>query len=204
MKKSRLLAIVLLIEAWLSGPVYAVPFLITVDTIPLSGQSGFIAFDFAAGSPVPGNSAVISSFNSDSTLGSFSQSGDVSGILVPGPLSLGDTQFFNEWLQSMSSFGTTLSYQLDLGSNTALGGSPDSFSFFLLDSHQIPFATSDPTQADALIAIDLNGSSTTPSVYTSSFATAGIQPINIIPEPSSLWLTVIALPLLWRKRRNVA
>jgi hypothetical protein len=200
MNASKLALIALVAGALCSTRLDATLFLVTVDTAPLLGLSGFLAFDFTAGAPVPGNSAVISGFSTNGTLGSSSVSGDVSGTLVPGPLTLGDAQFFNEWLQGVTVFGTTLSYQLNLGQNTVSGGIPDEFSFFLLNSAQVPFPTSDPTGADALFAIDLNGANTTASVYTSNFATASVRATGV-PEPSTVLLLMAALPiLLWRRR----
>ena len=201
MKTLRLVLITLLMGGVFSSRADATSFLITVVTTPLMGLSGFLAFDFIAGSPVPGNSAVISGFSTDSTLGGFSASGDHSGTLVPGPLTLGDTQFFNEWLQDIVSFSTTLSYRLDLGDATVSPGIPDSFSFFLLDTNQVPFTTSDPSGADALFTIDLTGPSTTPLVFASSFAVARVEPApSAIPEPSTMGLLLTVLPLLlWKK-----
>lgn len=200
MKTPRAVLVALLMGGILSARLDAASFLVSVDTTPLAGRSGFLAFDFTAGFPVPGNSTVISGFSTDSALGSGVPSGDASGTLVPGPLTLGDTQFFNEWLQGITSFGTTLSYRLDLGSLAVLGGFPDSFSFFLLDSNKVPFATTDPSGADALFTIDLTGPSTAPVVFSSDFAVASVEPVPVgVPEPSSLWLLLVPLLLLRRK-----
>ena len=66
------------------------------------------------------------------------------------------------------------------------------------------FSTSDPTGADALFAIDLNGADTTPSVFTSDFATASVQPAHpSVPEPSTMLFLLIALPLLLWERKHV-
>jgi hypothetical protein len=204
MKASRLALIVLLIVGFFSTKLEAAVFQVTVDTTPLVGQSGFLAFDFIAGAPVPGNSAVISSFSTNSTIGSdLPASGDVSGTLIPGPLTLGDAQFFNEWVHGIVSFGTTLSYQLKLGTNTVFADIPDSFSFFILNSSQAPFTTSDPSGSGALFFIDLNGSDTTPSVFTSTFATASVQSVPTgVPEPSTLFYMLTPLPILFLRKRK--
>jgi hypothetical protein len=197
MKNASKALAVLLIGGLFTEPLYATAFLVTVNSTPLTGQSGYMALDFTAGLPVPGNAAVITGFASDSTLGASSGTGDVTGTLIPGPLTLTDAQFFNEWLQSISAFGTTLSFQVDLGSNVSPGGSPDSFAVFLLDSRFVPFATSDPTNADALLAIDLNGPNTSPEVYTSSFATATVRALTgNIPEPAT-WLLIVTGAPFW-------
>lgn len=203
MKTPRAVTMALLLGGVFCPRLDAAAFLVTVDTTPLAGLSGFLAFDLLAGSPAPGNSALILGFSTDSTLGSGTPSGDTSGTLVPGPLTLGDNQFFNEWLQGIVTFGTTLSYRLDLGSAVIPGAIPDSFSFFLLDSSQVPFATTDPTGADALFTIDLTGPQSTPLVFASSFAIATVEPAaTAVPEPSSLLLLLTALPLLRRLRKQ--
>jgi hypothetical protein len=167
---------------------------VTVDTTPLAATVGYMAFDLTGGFPLQDNVATISGFLSTSTLGTSSTSGDVSGTLTPGPLTLTADQFFNEWLQGVT-FGSGLtSFTLDLTTNLAAGATPDSFAFYVLDSTFTPFDTSDPSGADSLFAIDLAGQATAPQVYTSDFATVTVNPVvsGAVPEPGSIWLTVAA------------
>lgn len=170
------------------------------DNLPT--QTGFLAFDLIAGSPAPGDTVTISDFTTDGAFGSSSQSGSVGGTLAPGPLTLADTSFFNEWLQSVT-YGTTISFQLVIGGNVP-SGIPDSFSFYLLDSDRNPFPTSDPTGADSLFAIDLNGLSTTPTAFSSDIAAITIQTVtSAVPEPWSLPITGVGLLWLFvRHMRN--
>lgn len=80
------LGLVLVIAAL---PALAGPLRISIDTAPLQSQGGFIAFDFVAGNPASGNTAgntaVVSSFFSNATLGASTSTGDALGGLLPGP-----------------------------------------------------------------------------------------------------------------------
>jgi hypothetical protein len=168
---------------------------VNLNTTPLDGQSGYFAFDSIGGTPVEDNTVTISNFASDATLGPLTPTGGASGSLVPGPGTLNDSQFFNELLQAVT-FGASASFTLDLTTRTASVVIPDTFAFYLLDSTQNPFSTSDPTGADSLFAININGSSLTPDVYTSSSATATLRSTSAIPEPGSLGLSGVACLVL--------
>jgi len=165
-----------------------------------------MAFDLLGGSPLQSNISTISDFSSTSTLESSSTSGDVSGSLTPGPLGLKADQFFNEWLEG-ADFGSGLTtFTLDLTTSYIAASTPDSFSFFLLDSGFNPYATSDPTGADSLFSIDLVGGVTSPQVYTSDFATVTLTPaVSGVPEPNSVLLAGFALLAAggyrWRRSR---
>ena len=80
---------------------------------------------------------------------------------------------------------------------------PDEFSFYLLDSGQDPYKTSDPTGADSLFSFNIDAVKLLPLIYTSSFATVTIQPAAVAPEPASAWLLALAiLPFAaWRAKR---
>lgn len=190
---SSLAAMLLALSAW---PALAGPWMVTVDTAPLQGQAGFLAFDYLAGDPATTNQVQLSAFASNAGLGAASSSGDVTGTLVPGPLRLGGgAQLFSEWLQGVNAFGNTISFVLDLGADSA-ANRPDQFAFFLLDPDQLPFATTDPTGAGALFYFDLTGAGTAPVTFTSAFASVNIQMINVGPpgvaEPGTGLLIVAA------------
>lgn len=178
-------------------------------TDTLKGQAGLLAFDFLQGSPALGNSVTISNFQTDGMLGSATLSGSETGSLVPGPAVMTDASFFNELLQSVA-YGTKISFNLTLTDLTSNGGIPDEFSFFLLNSARDPYATSDPSGSDSLFYIDLNGlGNTTPTIFTSAFATATVTPqVTNAPEPAAWPLCLIGMALLvgvieralWRSR----
>ena len=174
---------------------------VSLDTTPLQGVVGYVAFDFFQGFPIEGNTVTISAFTTDATLGTLTTTGDATGTISPGPGNLDDiNNFFNEFLQGVT-FGTTISFNLSLTTNGA--STPDNFSFYLLDSSQFPIVTSDPTGTDSLISIDITGPGLTPNVYTSVDATATVTPVTSVttPEPSSFWL--LGIPLIGLIHRRI-
>lgn len=182
----------------LSLPASASLYRVTVDTSGLLGTSGYLAFDFLAGDGAPGNSARVSGFGTDGVLGTATQTGDVTGSLLPGPLTLGGGgQFFSEWLQSVSSFGRTLSYLLDLDTPIAPGARADQWAFFLLDTQQLPIDTTDPTGAGALVFFDLDRPQPEAVVFAAGAASATVTRVVAgVPEPGVLPLALAALALM--------
>jgi hypothetical protein len=168
---------------------------VDINTTPLEGQTGYLAFDFIGGTPVEENTVTISDFSTNAVLGLLTPSGDVSGSLSPGPGTLGDLEFFNEFLQEVT-FGTTVSFVLDLTTNATGVTIPDDFSFYLLDSTENPYTTSDPSGADSLVNINISGAAPTLDIYTSSSAA-------VIPEPRGISITLVVLMgALLRLRRR--
>jgi len=166
---------------------------VTLNTTPLAGVVGYLAIDLVGGSPLQSNVATLTGFSTTGTLGSTSSSGDVTGTLNPGPLVLKADQFFNERLQAIT-FGSGLTtFTLDLTTNYIPASTPDSFALYLLNSSFVPYATSDPTGANSLFAIDLRGGATTPQVFTSTFASATVVPVTPVPEPESAALLALGL-----------
>jgi PEP-CTERM motif len=163
---------------------------VSIDTTPIAGTSGFLAFDLLGGSPLQGNTATIVGFATTGVLGSSSSAGNVTGSLMSPPLVLTASMFFNEFLQG-TTFGSGLTtFDLTLSSNFIGGSTPDSFSFFLLNSAFTPFTTSDPTGANALFVIDITNA-TTPIVFTSAFATVILTPAGAAPVPEPITLLLL-------------
>jgi hypothetical protein len=180
-----------------SSPAGAVPIDVIVDTTLLSGTPATLAFDLLDGDPAS-NTATISDFSTDGALGTSSTSGGpVSGAL-PGTVTIADGSFFNEYLQDIT-LGSMLSFRVDLTSFSTGSPIPDSFSFFILDASLLPlFPTSDPTGADALFVVDIDGS---PTGAIASFeatdsppsATWLVAPATPVPAPTTLSLLAIGL-----------
>lgn len=200
---SYILRIVLFLSLGSAIASADVIFDVNVNTAPIEGQTGYFAFDFIGGTPVEDNTVTISDFSTDATLGTLTPTGDAFGSLTPGPGTLDDLQFFNEFLQQVS-FGTTVSFVVDLTTNATAVTIPDNFAFYLLDSTQNPFETSDPSGADSLFNINIDGSTPPPNIYTSSSATAALIPAAPTPEPRGISVTVgiLMAALLCLRRRS--
>jgi hypothetical protein len=178
------------------SPVWALAFNFNVDTTSLAGTAATLAFDFINGDSAV-NTAQINNFLTD---GSFDPNlalitGDVSGSLS-STVTFSDTSFFNELLQPIT-LGNTFRFQLDT-TNAFAGGTPDSFSFFILDSSGFPLGTTDPISgSNALFALDLNGTGNgNLSVFASTSTqpnqpTWSVVPVQSVPEPSCLGLMLI-------------
>lgn len=184
----------MLVVLALANPVSATPFLVTVDTSLLAGIDVDMAFDLVDGG-TPANTVTLSNFATDGTVGGSSSTGAVSGSF-PGVVTIGDTSFFNEYLQNVT-LGTTFSFILSSTNQAEDAGSfPDGFSLFVLDhATGLPIdATTDPTGAGALMLWSLGAAS--PELYASdgmSIAIGPVQPPNGVPEPSTFPLMFIGL-----------
>lgn len=186
--------VLVLVVSIVTFPAYANPLLVTVDTSVLAGSNADIAFDLIDGGS-PANTVTLSDFTTDGTTGASSSTGDSSGAF-PGVVTLGDTSFFNEYLQS-TILGTAFSFRLD-SSNLAPDALsfPDSFALFLLDpTTGLPLVTtSDPSTANSLLFWNLGTAS--PEGYTSDslrITVRSVPPAGAIPEPTTLLLLTMGL-----------
>lgn len=196
MEGSRLVRMLGLVACCFAFPIAASasPMLVTVDTSGIAGTDADIAFDLIDGG-TPANTITLSNFTTDGTMGASSATGDVTGSL-PGAVTIGDTSFFNEYLQNVT-LGTTFSFVLESTNLPEDPGSfPDGFSLFVLDhASGLPIGTTtDPTGAGALMLWTLG--TTSPELYASDTMRIGIgavPPTNGVPEPSTLPLALVGL-----------
>ncbi|TVR66969.1 MAG: PEP-CTERM sorting domain-containing protein [Candidatus Competibacteraceae bacterium] len=207
---------VFLLAAPLSASATILQF--SLNTLSLSGTSGVLAFDFIDGDGKAGNNtAVISDFSTNGTLDEddiviYGDAGDVTGEL-PGPLTLVDSGF--SIYEQRFTFGTTLSFTLTLTQQRGGGIFPDSFAFYLLERYEDPelgeifiplFETTDPLGANALFAVDIDGSRGG-DVFLFEAVEASVtwtlEPVATVPVPSTVWLLGAGLlgGLMARRRR---
>ncbi len=197
----------LVLGALFTSSAQAISYQVSIDTSLLSGTAAQLALDFIDGGP-PANSAAVSGFATDGTLGTQVSSGDVTGNL-PVTVTLADTQFFNELLADIT-LGTSLSFIFTPTTNGPdVGSLPDSFSAFLLDPLSgLPlFATTHPSGADALFQFDIDGTETGMlSVFAALNDEVGISVAPIsqqVPEPGTVALLAIGLAGVCVLRRRI-
>lgn len=183
---------------------------VTINTTNWSGTSASLAFDLIDGDNINNNTVQISNFLTDGgyNSGAATLTGGASGLLDTGA-ALTDSSFFNELLQPIV-LGSSLQFQLQLSDVLETGALvPDRFSFFILDEFGVfsLFPTTDPSSADSLFGIDLNGQGGALSLYAAADQSAAWTvnaPQATVPEPGILSLLATGLCLLARCTRRTA
>lgn len=179
------------VSVLIAGRICASPIEVTVDTSSLSGSIANLAFDLLDGGPPP-NSVTISGFTGGTLGSTIVLSGDVTGTL-PGPITIGDSGGFNEYLQDIT-LGSSLSFRFDTTGNPAdAASSPDGFSFLLLDPDtgtSLISPTADPTGNDALF-LYATGEADPLQIYTEVVQAAEVP--SGAPEPGALALAMAGL-----------
>lgn len=174
-----------------------VTYYITANTASIQGASGYLDFQFNPGTPVNFTAtANLINFLSDGTLGSaLTPIGDASGTLPT--VSFDNAQASNEYTQAFT-FGTWLSFQVNLAWIEPTADSPTSFLFTLYDnSTPIPNTLLAP---GAVVELDINPDGSTTPITASGF-TAGTS--SAVPEPGTLWLLIPGLALAgWKRLRG--
>lgn len=139
---------------------------VEVDTSSIVGTPGAIALDYTSSTPYD-NAVYILNFSHNGTTGLPETEGglvqgDIILLLNPAPFTImSDGSFFNEIVIPFDSFGTSISFVVQLSENGPPPGAlPDEFSFFLLGENRLPmFATGDPLGAEGLFTICVDGTS---------------------------------------------
>lgn len=191
-------ALASLLLCLLAGQASAVPFLISVDTTPLQGASGFLDLQFNpadAGSPAA--VASVSAFAGNLGLvGAPQPEGNVGGVL-PGAVQLGNSTAFNSYFQAVQ-FGTLLRFIVDFTGDfmtqPSLFGT--SFSVGLFNDALQPLLTNDVS--GSLLRFELlAGRVTFEAFEVNGRASATVTPIPL-PATGGLFALGALLLLLGR------
>lgn len=138
---------------------------VQIDTSALAGTPGAIAFDFTSSKPSD-NFVNILNFSHDGLTGlPETRGGLVSGDIIlglnPAPATrIEDDSFFNSLVLPFDSFGTVISFAVQISENAPPPAEiPDEFSFFVLGSDGLPLLpTLDTLGSNALFTICVDGS----------------------------------------------
>jgi hypothetical protein len=186
---------------------------VSLNTAPLIGNpNGPFLLDFqltdGGGTGDGNNSATLSQFQfgaggSAGNASTITLTNNASGNLASS-VSLKDTSFFNEFSQAFVP-GATFTFQLDLTANADAGGTPDEFTFQLLDASGNEVSTNDPSGSNALLIIDITGSALQPQTFTTTGDGFSIGPVlSASPEPATVWTAITGAAFVLFVRRYPA
>lgn len=182
--------------------VGAVSFHVTFDTSAVAGQTGTLVFDFidgdAAGGGVGNNTATVAPFSPTAALlpGS-SSTGGVTGTLNPGPLTLSDSESFNEFLQPLllgAAFDFTVVVTEDVRVTVPPSTIPDQFSFLLLDASGTPFPTTDPDGTDLLAIVGADATTELFALKLQAVAVPAPSTLTLVFGFGALWILSLVRP----------
>lgn len=197
-------------------------FNITLDTASLVGHPAgpfYVEFALTDGSGIgdANNTVTLSNFNlgGGSALGSPFLFGGASGSLATG-VTITDTSFVSFFSEQFAP-GLHLSFLLGLTSNDDAGGTPDGFTFFILDSSGVALPTLAPF-GDYFLGAALGSTGPLFDAWGSdpSRAPTDGDPVSIsapivtassaVPEPGSIYLVasvVVVMALVRHRFRGV-
>ena len=212
------LRLLLLAPLWANLPTsFATPIVynVAVDTSVVQGSDGYVDFQFNVNGPSSLNASVeISNFISDATLDSTSQAdGGGSGVL-PGQLTIANSDSFNAILQGLT-FGNFLGFDLSISGpavdNPVTGSDTSSFSLSLLDNGFLPLLTTDVRGSILTIDILDNGDATVTTFDANAFGSPSVVTVtnagNSVATPSVptlLFPAVLAMLLLRHGHRSTS
>jgi hypothetical protein len=204
-------AFALLLTLSLTARAGFTSFNVAVDTSSLNGQMGYLDFQFnPGGAGALAAAATVSTFATDGALQPGaplnSISGDVSGAL-PGTLTLGNSTAFNDYFEGVT-YGNHVNFELTL-SGPAIGNSGtvgSSFAFSLYDSTgSMPLLTTDPFGSVLTVNANADGTTSVETFPQSPNNPTPVATASAVPEPSSLVLAAMVLPvgvMTWRRMRG--
>ena len=185
---------------------------VTLDTTSLVGHPAgpfYVFAEFTDGNGIgdANNTATLSNFTfgGGSALGSPLLFGGASGSLETG-VTIIDSSALGFFAEQFAP-GLQLSFSLDLTLNNDSGGTPDRFTFFLLDSSQVPLPTLAPS-GDYFFGADIYSTGPVLDAWGSdpSRAPSVGNPVSIgaptttlvsgVPEPATIYSVGGALAML--------
>jgi len=187
-------------------------FHVDLDTSVLLGNANapyalFFQLNDGQGIGDANNSLTLSNFGfgGGATTGGATFDGGASGT-VPTGLTISDSSFFNAVTQSFTA-GTALSFDVTLSTQLDPGGTPDEFSFAILDGNGNEISTMG--FGDPLIVVDIDSSHPSIQIFAGTGA-YGAMPapvvgaaVSPVPEPATAGLFVAGLGmLLWHRRAS--
>jgi hypothetical protein len=194
MRRTYTLLLLISLGAFFSIAHAGVVYNISMNTAPLGGHPASpFSLEFqlndGSGTNDGNNTATLTNFvfNGGAAVGSPTLTGGATGNLTSG-LSLTDSSFFNQFIQGFMP-GGTLSFQLSLSTNIDSGGTPDQFSFAILDKTGTELPTLAPGFFDVFVQIDID--SANPLVRTFGTDTSR-SPEEAVAQS--------ILPLQWLRR----
>ena len=151
------------------------------------------------------NTATINNFtfgNGGSATGTPSYVGGASGDLTSG-VALSESSAYNEFDQTFTA-GSILGFDLSLTTNPVTP-TPDQFSFAILDNNLDELGTTDPSDANTIITVNIDSASPSIDQFSTSpasFGTVTVTPLTSVPEPATTALFGISsLAVVIRRRR---
>ena len=184
---------------------------VTIDTSALSSgvnaPNGPYSLDFQLndGNLLNNNTATISNFTftgGGAPFGAANTFGGASGSLA-NTVTLTDSSAFNEFYQSFAT-GTFIEFDLNLTSNVAVGQTPDSFSFSILEGDLDSITTTG--FGNTLLQFDIDNTNPTSMDFVVSSGTGDYSGMNVtvIPEPSAAVFGLLACGFGMLRRRRSA
>lgn len=183
---------------------------VSLDTSSLVGNPSapfYLDFLLIDGSGLDdGNNTVTVSdfqFGGGNAVGSATATGGASGDLASG-ITLVDTEFFNDIYQEFAP-GSWLSFLVSLTGNVDSGGTPDLFSFSILDSDLFAIPTEAFDWSDSLLEITLDGSATSIEAYAGvdGFDGIGAPNVSAVPEGSTYGICFVSMFALFIAKRKL-
>lgn len=169
---------------------------VTVTTTPVRSLSGKLVMSLVDGDGINNNYFNILQFSADGDIIlNPVLTGDAAGSFIPSPAYLGDAGFSN-LISQPAIFGNQISFLLRVSRNGIFQPYPDSYAFYLLDSTDQPYPTSDPLGTDALFAIEIDRPQPFPLIFVSAYASVSVETVGApIANPGGPYVGVINAPI---------